>query len=254
MLKRMIQQYFTERAKHRDSDFESCPTLGYEQKRRQRVVFEFLKPVVGEKALDVGCGTAKDILVFGKRGIFGVGVDLNTEMIREAKFKCKESNVGSITLIIADATNLPFRNQTFDKIVCSETLEHILKWKAAVKEISRVLTTSGTAVISTPNTSSLAGMYRRLHEFFKEWWHPFDEWKNYKMLEEALRNYGLMVIGCAAAVLIPDLILRWMPFSEKVLPLIESIENKLYRKKPFKYLGYMLVLKVKLGDRRLTVC
>lgn len=246
MSRRKIQQHFTERAQHRESEFESCQTLGYEQERRHSVVFEFLKPVVGERVLDVGCGTARDILVCGEREIFGVGIDLNTEMIREAKIKCKRSNVRSVSLLIADATNLPFKNQIFDKIVCSETLEHIPNWKAAVKEISRILTNSGTAVISTPNTSSLAGMYRRLHEFFKKWWHPFDEWKNYKILEEALRNYGLMVKGCAAAVFIPELIHRWIPFSEKVLPLIESIENKLYRKTPFIYLGYLLVLKVKL--------
>ena len=52
--------------------------------------------------------------------------------------------------IVADATFLPFKNNSIDEIFCIETLEHVLEPKDAVYEILRVLKVGGHALVTVP--------------------------------------------------------------------------------------------------------
>jgi len=51
---------------------------------------------------------------------------------------------------IADITNLPFKNKTFDFVYCSHVLEHIEDDLRAMREIKRVLTPKGIAILQVP--------------------------------------------------------------------------------------------------------
>src|SRR5690606_33049497 len=50
----------------------------------------------------------------------------------------------------ADATQLPFADNTFDKIICSEVLEHLPDYQQVLAEIRRVLKPGGLLAISVP--------------------------------------------------------------------------------------------------------
>lgn len=52
--------------------------------------------------------------------------------------------------IIADLTDLPFVDNTFDMIICNHVLEHIPKDKLAMSEIYRVLKPGGMAILQVP--------------------------------------------------------------------------------------------------------
>lgn len=52
--------------------------------------------------------------------------------------------------IIADLTDLPFVENTFDMIICNHVLEHIPKDKLAMSEIYRVLKPGGMAILQVP--------------------------------------------------------------------------------------------------------
>lgn len=56
----------------------------------------------------------------------------------------------TLSLINAEAEKLPFNNESFGKVLCSEVLEHIKADKAALKEISRILKPGGILVMSVP--------------------------------------------------------------------------------------------------------
>lgn len=51
--------------------------------------------------------------------------------------------------IVADAHSLPFEDETFDTIVCSEVLEHVADPYQVVSEIYRVLAPGGMVVLTT---------------------------------------------------------------------------------------------------------
>ena len=53
--------------------------------------------------------------------------------------------------VIASAEALPFQNGVFNKIICTEVIEHILNDVIAITEMARVLDRNGMVFITTPN-------------------------------------------------------------------------------------------------------
>lgn len=51
---------------------------------------------------------------------------------------------------IASADALPFADESFDAVLCLETIEHLPKPKAAAREMMRVLKSGGLVMITTP--------------------------------------------------------------------------------------------------------
>ena len=49
-----------------------------------------------------------------------------------------------------DGTRLPFADDTFDRIICSEVMEHIPDDRAAARELARVLKPGGTIAVTVP--------------------------------------------------------------------------------------------------------
>ena len=54
-------------------------------------------------------------------------------------------------MLKASADRLPFPSASFDKVYCSEVLEHVLDPRAVVAEMARVVKPAGTVVISIPH-------------------------------------------------------------------------------------------------------
>jgi len=54
-------------------------------------------------------------------------------------------------IIGADVANLPFKEQTFDVVICREVIEHVPDADATFQEIRRVLKPEGYLLITTPN-------------------------------------------------------------------------------------------------------
>jgi len=99
--------------------------------------------------LDVGCGNAS-FLGAVKRSDIRIGVDLSRYILSRAREQFKIPN-----LIQADATALPFRDNTFDAVVAFDLLEHIPEPSMALKEIARCMSHHGLLAIRTPNPDSL---------------------------------------------------------------------------------------------------
>jgi SAM-dependent methyltransferase len=51
--------------------------------------------------------------------------------------------------------HIPFESQSCDVIICTEVLEHLTSGTPFVREMARVLKTSGSAIISVPNIVSI---------------------------------------------------------------------------------------------------
>ncbi|MEM4346979.1 MAG: methyltransferase domain-containing protein [Candidatus Altiarchaeota archaeon] len=52
--------------------------------------------------------------------------------------------------IVGDAHTLPFRDETFNSVICTEVLEHVEDPKKVVDEIYRVLKFNGICIVSVP--------------------------------------------------------------------------------------------------------
>jgi len=90
----------------------------------------FLGVLQGRKILDVG--TRESVLpsYMAKMGAKVTAVDLSTEQIMTHE---------GVTIQVADATELPFESNSFDNVVCTACIKHILEDTLAVGEMLRVL-------------------------------------------------------------------------------------------------------------------
>lgn len=109
---------------------------------------EFLLSDVRPKGLclDLPVGKGPNVKGIATAGFGPVGADLYPE----------NAGDGCLLRIKADFTqSLPFRDETFAAVLCSEGIEHCSTQLQLIREFWRVLKPGGTLVITTPNILNL---------------------------------------------------------------------------------------------------
>ena len=111
----------------------------------------------GDLVLDMGCGGGRHAFETVRRGCRIVALDQNLcELVDVKNTFAAMIEAGELDdevqgqPVSADALELPFSNATFDRIICSEVLEHIGDDSAAIGELVRVLRPGGTIAITVP--------------------------------------------------------------------------------------------------------
>lgn len=118
--------------------------------------FKYFPLQPGERVLDVGCGEGRHVINAYLHGeVTAIGIDLNLNDLRTARerftpFAEPANTEKFFALQAADAKRLPFADHSFDKVICSEVLEHIHDYEAVLREIRRVLKPQGMLAISVP--------------------------------------------------------------------------------------------------------
>lgn len=111
----------------------------------------------GEQVLDVGCGEGRHSWGMYDRVDCSIcAVDIEEENLRKTRFTLAHVDErlkrnGGWLAIRGDATNLPIKDASFDKVVCSEVLEHLNDDKQGIRELVRVLKDEGILAVSVPN-------------------------------------------------------------------------------------------------------
>ena len=108
------------------------------------------------KVLDVGCGEGRHI--FGSlqeyTDVHCVGLDQDIPSLNKCKEGLdffKELNTRSTVFMQGSVYKLPFEENSFDLVICSEVLEHLDDYHAAIDEIYRVLKPGGKFLPSVPS-------------------------------------------------------------------------------------------------------
>lgn len=212
-----VRKYFDKIGLVRDRSLMSCPILKYEQHVRQEAVIKMLDLKKGDKILDVGCGNARDLLLFAEIGAECVGADLSKGMLMESRKKVYQRNLRDIYLVLCDGTNLPFRSEILDKVSCSEVVEHIPDYEKCIGEMARVLVRGGRLAITTPNKNSLYGLVKKIGVSILgiKRKHPHDEWKTQKEVITIFSNCKIRVDKKLGICFVPSQILYRLPQKAK---------------------------------------
>ncbi|RLI24879.1 hypothetical protein DRO57_05535 [Candidatus Bathyarchaeota archaeon] len=117
----------------------------------EHIVEELRDKTSGESLIvEVGCGTGKLLLKIAEtlKPMSVMGIDISRAMIELSKRNLSRSRSrGLVDLILADAHNMPIRNQCVDLILSTGTLHHIRQPKRFFDECARVLKEDGEAWI-----------------------------------------------------------------------------------------------------------
>jgi SAM-dependent methyltransferase len=121
------------------------------------VDFNCLRLAPGSRILDIGCGSGRHTAAaYALEKALVVGADPSFRDLQQARSRLQYHDSlgahgnGSWHLTGADITNLPFADNSFDLVICSEVLEHIPDHHRAMSEIVRVLKPDRHLVVSVP--------------------------------------------------------------------------------------------------------
>ncbi len=122
----------------------------------QTIDFNKLNTNPSDLVLDIGCGEGRHAIgLHVDKEINAIGMDLSIEDMQTAKsrindFSISENNTSSCLFGAGSIHELPFEDNLFDAVICSEVLEHLDTLDSAVSEIVRVLKPGGILAVSVP--------------------------------------------------------------------------------------------------------
>lgn len=122
-------------------------------------IWELLKIHLKDKyILDLGCGNGKFLNLISKISKNYIGID-------KSLFQIKDNDNKNTNMVVADAINLPFKNEQFEIIISSWVLGTIeeCKRKLVLSEAKRVLKKGGRLILIENNTNSEFEIIRGKH-------------------------------------------------------------------------------------------
>ena len=174
-------------------------SVGYFRDKRAKEILDQIQPQ-HKKILDVGCGTGKlisDIKVWYPNNKF-YGIDISPVNIQQA-----QKNINYAEFKVADVEQLPYSNNFFDILFCTDTLEHVYSLPHTLFEFNRVLKPAGLLIICCPNYFNFLGIIKlsleKLHicpanSFsLDNWYQAHENFMTYFKLKKSLKNHNFQI-------------------------------------------------------------
>jgi ubiquinone/menaquinone biosynthesis C-methylase UbiE len=132
---------------------------GHRHQMRYDLVAQAVRAHVGDEpaqVLDLGCGAALVADRLADLPVRYTGLDYGDHHITSAAARHRvPSGLLRAGFVRGDAERLPFPDATFDVVVWSEVIEHLMRPELAVWEVARVLRPGGHLVLTTNNASEM---------------------------------------------------------------------------------------------------
>lgn len=150
-----------------------CKTYWPENEPRVRLMAQLAKTrfpdATGRAALDVGCFNGYITWLFSRLGFEMSAVDACADAQRDEMFRSRGITFRTSNL----NAPVPLHDQPdarYDLVIMGEVFEHILNAPAELlRQVLRCLRPGGLLLLTTPNPSSLANVYRLLRDRYVLW-------------------------------------------------------------------------------------
>jgi SAM-dependent methyltransferase len=138
-------------------DFEPGASSGrdslfYHQRTDQAVFDEVARRPPG-RALDVACGSGALAARLGEAGWEAWGLEASSHMLGLGRWQGFDRQ---ILMVRGIAEALPFREGSFDRVLCKGSLDHFADQATFVEEAARILRPDGRLVIALANFDALS--------------------------------------------------------------------------------------------------
>jgi ubiquinone/menaquinone biosynthesis C-methylase UbiE len=113
---------------------------------------EDLKREGARRVLDLGCGAGRHSILLGKMGFQVVAQDVSETALKTLEGRLKTASIDNITLVKHEMRDLPFVDNYFDGVVCTNVLHHgrLVEIKRAIREVHRVVREESSAFVVVP--------------------------------------------------------------------------------------------------------
>jgi SAM-dependent methyltransferase len=133
--------------------------------------------IPGGRVLDVACGTGKVAMRIAERGCLTLGAEASMEMIGLGRYVQPDSRALMVRSI---AEELPFPDNTFDRVICQGSLDHFVDGHAFMREAARITKPNGRVVIALANFESIScRLGRRIDHLRWRLGRPKPPWRRY---------------------------------------------------------------------------
>jgi ubiquinone/menaquinone biosynthesis C-methylase UbiE len=151
--------------------------------------FKYGRSIKGKRILEIGCGNGKGTVMINK--YFNPStidaVDIDRSMIVKAKRVVAEN----VKLKVGSATNLKYKNNSFDGIFDFSIIHHISNWKEALKEVRRVLIRGGMVFIEEMSIESFQSIITKpLRRHLN---HPYGSMYTKRQFVDFLKSIGFEI-------------------------------------------------------------
>lgn len=116
----------------------------------RRVILDAVKPIPRGRMLDLGCADGRFTIDVARR--CGAVAVHGLELVEQWAAKARERGVDVVAADLAE--RLPYDDASFDLVHSNQVIEHLPRTDMFLREVRRVLTDDGHAVISTNNLAS----------------------------------------------------------------------------------------------------
>jgi len=211
-----FEKWNEEHAEKHDLDkFYNHPNFlfRYIENKRIRVLIELADIKDNDKVIEVGCGAGHILERIPAGKLYGI--DIADVQIKRAKERLGDR----VELQKAPGEKIPYEDKFFDKVLCSEVIEHVLEPVPLLNEIKRVLKDDGVLSLSIPNENLInstkkvlkAVGLRRLIEPKKSGWdlaskNNLDEWHLHEFNMELIKKYSDGIFKIEKSSAIPNFI------------------------------------------------
>lgn len=113
-----------------------------------------------DKILEVGCGEGLLLSKIAGDGKYSYvcGVDIWKDILMRAQDRFKAGNISNVALVQADAASLPFKDNSFNTVVCINVFFNLPSedvFQESLKEISKVCKKGGAVIFDIRNSRNV---------------------------------------------------------------------------------------------------
>jgi SAM-dependent methyltransferase len=123
-----------------------------------------------DNVIDLGCGTGRHVLELAKRRCNLIGADMSQHDLRIGRYlleimRRRGEVRARVHWLRTAGERLPFVDSAFDRVICTETLEHVDDDRVLMRELVRVLKPGGVLAVSVPDEWSEKLFWRLSHNY-----------------------------------------------------------------------------------------
>ncbi|MDF2676727.1 MAG: demethylrebeccamycin-D-glucose O-methyltransferase [Bacillota bacterium] len=102
--------------------------------------------------LDIGCGAGGKTVFYASQKVKSItGIEILSKYKKEAEFLARKYGVeDKFKFVSADASVMPFENESFDTIIMNDAMEHVDEPEKVLEECFRVLKKDGKLYLNFP--------------------------------------------------------------------------------------------------------